>query len=111
MTTIGEKFHNLLQRIRGGEEVAHEEVESVLRQAVEHFAPTLDKIKEDVTATFDEVVADARVEIETLVAKVRADVTSTTAGTVTKSAAEVGEPVSARETPTDASAESAAPEK
>lgn len=73
MSSLSQKLHSLLTRLRGGEAVLEHEVEDAIQAAIAHFAPAVEAIKADIAKTLEEAVANAKQEITTLVAEIKAE--------------------------------------
>ena len=78
MSAFSDKLHALLTKLKGGEELAQHEVETMVEEFINHVTPVIETVKNDVLTAIDEAAKQARADVEKLAEKLKGDVSAAT---------------------------------
>lgn len=65
MSAFGTKLHELLAKLKGGEELAQHEVETLVNEFLTHVSPIMEELRTEVTTELAKAVAAIREDLRT----------------------------------------------
>jgi len=76
MSSFGEKLHGLLAKLKGGEELAQHEVETLVQEFLDHVKPEFATFREEVVAELTNVVTELKAEVANALALLKGGLAS-----------------------------------
>lgn len=71
MSAFGDELHKLLSKLKGGEELAQHEVETLVQEFLTHVQPAISQLREEVTRELTTAVETIKADLANAIAEIK----------------------------------------